>query len=86
VPIPPKGCKTQEYALNKAWIDMWLEIARNDPTENFWAYTKSLGCWANRIDSVPVNLILTASCGGGAGLFDRKVRPKERKGAQKPIR
>lgn len=43
---------------------MWLEIARENPEVEMWAYTKSLNYWVNRISSIPSNLTLTASYGG----------------------
>ena len=30
----------------------------------FWAFTKSLRFWVNRIDNIPDNFVLTASYGG----------------------
>jgi hypothetical protein len=69
IPIIPKDCKNVRIHssgdfFNQAYFDMWLEVARNNPTIEFWAYTKSLSYWVNRIDSIPLNLILTASYGG----------------------
>ncbi len=43
---------------------MWLELAKNNPEVEFWAYTKSLNFWVKRINDIPKNLILTASRGG----------------------
>lgn len=43
---------------------MWLEIARENPDVEMWAYTKSINYWVNRISSIPSNLTLTASYGG----------------------
>jgi hypothetical protein len=43
---------------------MWLEIARENPNIEMWAYTKSLQYWVNRIGDIPQNLTLTASYGG----------------------
>ncbi len=43
---------------------MWLELATNNPNVEFWAYTKSLNYWINRLNDIPNNLILTASYGG----------------------
>jgi hypothetical protein len=50
--------------FNQKYFDMWLEIAKENPTIEFWAYTKSLQYWVNRINDIPSNLILTASYGG----------------------
>ncbi len=46
------------------YFDMWLEICKENPDVEFWAYTKSLVYWVRRLDSIPDNLILTASRGG----------------------
>ena len=43
---------------------MWLELARQNPHIEMWAYTKSLQYWVNRINEIPENLTLTASYGG----------------------
>jgi hypothetical protein len=43
---------------------MWIEIARENPNVEMWAYTKSLNYWVRRISSIPPNLVLTASMGG----------------------
>jgi hypothetical protein len=50
--------------FNQAYFDMWLEIAKENPQIEMWAYTKSLGYWIKRINEIPNNLILTASYGG----------------------
>ena len=43
---------------------MWLDVCRNNRDDEFWANTKSLKYWVNRIDEIPSNLVLTASYGG----------------------
>jgi hypothetical protein len=43
---------------------MWVELTKNNPSINFWAYTKSIKFWVNRLDVIPSNFILTASYGG----------------------
>tara|TARA_R110000824_G_scaffold28176_4_gene94936 strand:+ start:643 stop:1416 length:774 start_codon:yes stop_codon:yes gene_type:complete len=50
------------YAQN--YFDAWLDVARLNPDRLFYAYTKSLGFWVKRVDSIPENLVLTASEGG----------------------
>lgn len=50
--------------FNQAYFDMWLDICRSNPTIEFWAFTKSLPYWVNRLNVIPKNLILTASRGG----------------------
>jgi hypothetical protein len=68
-PELPKGCNAVRIHssgdfFNQDYFDMWLEIARENPEVEFWAYTKSLRYWVNRINEIPVNLVLTASYGG----------------------
>ena len=68
VVVPPKAKAVRIHSsgdfFNQAYFDHWLEIARTNPGVEFWAYTKSLPYWINRLDSIPGNLILTASYGG----------------------
>lgn len=68
-PELPKECNAVRIHaagdfFNQDYFDMWLDIARENPAVEFWAYTKSLKYWVNRIDEIPVNLVLTASYGG----------------------
>jgi len=46
------------------YFDEWLEIAIKNPKVRFWAFTKSVQFWVNRLDKIPTNLILQASKGG----------------------
>ncbi len=69
VPEIPKDCTAIRIHaagdfFNQEYFDMWLELARNNPSVEMWAYTKSLRYWVNRINEIPENLILTASYGG----------------------
>lgn len=69
IPVMPKDCKNVRIHAsgdfyNQAYFDMWLLVARCNPEINFWAYTKSISYWVNRINEIPANLILTASYGG----------------------
>jgi len=50
--------------FSQEYFDTWMELARNNPGVEFWAYTKSLNYWVARIDTIPANFILTASYGG----------------------
>jgi hypothetical protein len=68
-PILPKGCEAVRIHasgdfFNQSYFDMWLEIATENPEIEFWAYTKSLKYWVNRLNSIPDNFVLTASYGG----------------------
>ena len=46
------------------YFDMWLKICEKNPNVEFWAYTKSLNYWVERLHKIPKNLIITASRGG----------------------
>ena len=46
------------------YFDLWLDYARKRPDVKFWAFTKSINYWVNRLGDIPSNLILTASYGG----------------------
>lgn len=66
--IPPK-CKAVRIHMsgdffNQEYFDMWLSVAKENPSVEFWAYTKSLNYWVKRIKEIPENLVLTASYGG----------------------
>lgn len=68
-PIIPEKCKAIRIHssgdfFNQKYFDMWLEIAKQNPNIEMWAYTKSLQYWVNRINEIPNNLVLTASYGG----------------------
>jgi len=68
-PVLPKDCKAVRIHaagdfFNQAYFDMWIEVAKENPDVEFWAYTKSLKYWVNRINEIPANLVLTASAGG----------------------
>jgi hypothetical protein len=49
---------------SQTYFDDWLEYCARYPDVDFWAYTKSVDFWANRIGTIPANLVLTASIGG----------------------
>lgn len=68
-PELPKNCKSVRIHasgdfFSQSYFDMWIEIANENPDVEFWAYTKSIGYWVNRLDAIPSNLELTASYGG----------------------
>lgn len=50
--------------FNQAYFDAWVFMAFSNPDVLFYAYTKSLPYWVNRIAGIPDNLVLTASRGG----------------------
>ena len=49
---------------NQRYFDAWLEVCGNHPDILFWAFTKSVELWVNRLDQIPENLIIQASAGG----------------------
>lgn len=48
----------------KAYMQSWIAAAQQRPDVLFYAYTKSLPFWVALKDSIPNNLIMTASYGG----------------------
>ena len=50
--------------FNLSYFDAWLFVAVANPNVLFYAYTKSLRYWVDRLNIIPSNLILTASRGG----------------------
>ena len=50
--------------FNRVYFDAWLQVAKRNPDRLFYAYTKSLVFWVNRINDIPENFVLTASRGG----------------------
>ena len=50
--------------FNQAYFDAWLKVAKERPDIIFYAYTKSLKYWINRLNEIPENFILNASKGG----------------------
>jgi len=49
--------------FSQAYFDKWLEVCRKNPTVKFWAFTKSVQFWVNRLGQIPENLTLQASRG-----------------------
>jgi len=50
--------------FSQEYFDKWLVVCRENPQITFWAFTKSLPFWLNRIKEIPENLHLQASYGG----------------------
>ena len=50
--------------FSQKYFDAWVKIALRNPQITFYAYTKSLRFWINRLDFIPSNLVLTASYDG----------------------
>jgi hypothetical protein len=52
--------------FSQTYFDAWLEVARRCPNLLFYAYTKSIPFWVNRLKQIPINFKLNASFGGKA--------------------
>jgi len=69
IPEIPKKAKHIRIHMSgdfysQSYFDMWVDLCKKNSDVEFWAYTKSLKYWVNRINEIPTNLILTASRGG----------------------
>lgn len=62
----PKYFRIHEsgYFFDQMYFDAWLDFAKKHPETVFYAFTKSLIYWVNRMDQIPPNFRLTASKGG----------------------
>lgn len=57
--------------FSQAYFDGWLMVCRAHPRVRFWAFTKSVDLWVNRLGEIPANLNLQGSYGGTHdGLID----------------
>lgn len=78
--IPLDAKKVRIHAsgdfFSQAYFDMWLELCRNHPDIEFWAYTKSINFLVNRLDVIPNNLTITASKGSKHDLLINKYNLK----------
>ena len=67
-PLPKKATSVRIHMsgdfFSQDYFDAWLKYCREHPSVEFWAYTKSLKYWVERINDIPENLVLTASYGG----------------------
>lgn len=83
IQIPKKAKHIRIHAsgdfYSQKYFDLWLQIARENPSIEFWAYTKSLRFWIKRENEIPKNLELTASFGGHD---DNLIIEKKLKNAQ----
>ncbi len=69
VPEIPKQCKSIRIHaagdfFNQKYFDMWIQLAKDNPQVEMWAFTKSIQYWVNRLNEIPENLVMTASYGG----------------------
>lgn len=49
---------------SQEYFDAWLEVIAKNPSIKFYAYTKAIPYWVNRMGQIPANFKLTASKGG----------------------
>jgi hypothetical protein len=49
--------------FSQKYFDMWLDVCRKNPDVTFWAFTKSIQFWVNRLGQIPKNFTLQASKG-----------------------
>lgn len=50
--------------FSQNYFDAWLKVAKANPDRIFYAYTKSIQYWVNRLGQIPSNFKLNASKGG----------------------
>lgn len=50
--------------FSQTYFDAWLQVAKNNPSILFYAYTKALPLLVKRLNDIPNNFRLTASYGG----------------------
>jgi len=50
--------------FNGSYFEAWLQVARDNPSKLFYAYTKELRTWVKNLGFIPTNFVLTASRGG----------------------
>jgi hypothetical protein len=66
--MPKDACRVRIHAsgdfFSQDYFDRWLNVAAHNSGVLFWAFTKSIRYWLNRIKDVPINLKLQASYGG----------------------
>lgn len=65
--------------FSQNYFDGWLTFVERHPDVHFWAFTKSVNLWVNRLGCIPKNLELQASIGGK---YDDLVRQHGLKYAQ----
>lgn len=66
--LPSKPIKvrpgTSGDFYNQSYFDAWMNVAKEFPNTIFYAYTKSIPFWLNRLGTIPKNFRLVASIGG----------------------
>ena len=81
LPASTRVCRVHVHGdfYNQTYFNAWLEVARQRPSTLFYAYTKSLPYWVERLGEIPENLELNASLGG---VHDGLIRKHGLKSAQ----
>ena len=81
LPTATRICRIHVHGdfYNQLYLDSWLEVCRQRPGTLFYAYTKSLSYWVERLGEIPDNLELNASVGGSQ---DRLIKQYGLKSAQ----
>lgn len=49
--------------FSQDYFDRWLQVTKDNSNVKFWAFTKSIQFWVNRLDQIPENFTLQASKG-----------------------
>jgi len=62
--------------FNQEYFDAWIMVAKHFSDIVFYAYTKSLAFWINRLNNIPDNFKLNASKGGKQDLIIDKYNLK----------
>lgn len=58
--------------FSQRYFDAWMMVAKMTPNHHYYAYTKSINYWHNRLNDIPSNFVLTASRGGK---YDYMITP-----------
>lgn len=66
-PKTKKAAKVRVHSsgdfFSQKYFDAWVKVAAEMPNRVFYAYTKSMKYWVNRLNEIPENLHLTGSRG-----------------------
>lgn len=67
IEIPTKATHIRIHAsgdfFSQEYFDKWLNVIKENPNVTFWAFTKSIRYWIERLNKIPSNFILQASRG-----------------------
>ena len=81
VPVIPDKCKhVRIHAsgdfFSQDYFNTWIQICKDNLDIEFWAFTKSIRFWVDRLSYIPFNLTLTASYGGADDALIKKYNLK----------